>query len=449
MNIDGVKIHHDKMDKIKNTEKPLNVRTLWEKIKNWFGFGKEEIVFPLIKETFFDNKINDFEKIKGFCKLRNLTGDAYKENFRIEKKDNEIDFSILLDGNFDGEKISFIHNINEDVSDEIKFIADMILSLKKNGFDDLLFYAIDKAIELKKKGIERNEIKKEVIRELIIDNKSRFIGDKDLDRDYISKNQLYKKAKFDPELFTDRFKELIKNEKESIEENIEKSIKEGITPTYMTLLEKIEGELFRDLSRMKININSTPIADMKNKPQDLDEIKFKDLEFEKLKKEFKNLDENDKELVYSLLYQKVILEFKSFLMEEDLFAGLVNVLYSGKTTANIIKDDSKNKITIVIENKKALQDKNAKGVENIDYVIDTKLAYVNEKHYNLVNLVSEELAEKPFSISKLDPNLSEILSVGTNITLGDHTKLIFEYDTKNKTLALDNKSKYEYVILKD
>lgn len=449
MEIKGIKIHHDRMDQIKNTEEPLNVRTLWEKIKNWFGFGKEGIVFPLIKETFFDKKINDFEKIKGFCKLRNLTGDAYKENFRIEKKDNEINFSILLDGNFDGEKISFIHNINEDGSDEIKPIKDIILSLEKNGLDDLLFYAIDKAIELKKKKIESNEIKKEVIRELIIDNKSRFIGDKDLGRDYISKNQLYKKAKFDPELFTDRLKELIKNEKESIEDNIEKSIKKGITPTYMTLLEKIEDELFRDLSRMKININSTPIADMENKPQDLDEIKFKELEFEKLKKEFTNLDENDKELVYSLMYQKVILDFKSSLVEEDLFAGLVNVLYSGKTTANIIKDDSKNKITIVIENKKALQDKNANGKKNIDYVIDTGLAYVNEQHYNLVNLVSEELVEKPFNISQLDPNLSEILSVGNNITLGDHTKLIFEYDFKNKTLVLDNKSKYEYAILKD
>lgn len=44
--------------------------------------------------------------------------------------------------------------------------------------------------------------------------------------------------------------------------------------------------------------------------------------------------------------------------------------------------------------------------------------YVNEQHYNLVNLVSEELVEKPFSLDKYskvtesDDSLPELLSVG-------------------------------------
>lgn len=441
MKINGVSIHHDRMEQIKNTEEPLNVRTLWEKIKNWFGFGKEEIVIPLIKETFFDHRINDFEKIKGFCKLRDLTGDAYKENFFIEKKHNEIIFSILLDGNFNDEKISFICNINEDGSDEIKLIKDIILSLEEIGFDDLLFYAIDKAIEIKKKKIESDDIKKDIIIEMIINNISRFISEGKFNRDYILKHKLYKNAKFDCELFPDKLKELIEIEKESIK---------GASK-YKTLLEKIETELSKDLSRMTLSIDSIPIGDLKNKPQGLDEIEFKELELKKLKNKFTNLDENDKEIIYSLLYQKGILEFKSFLMEQDPFAGLINVPYSGKTTINVIKDDSKNKIRIEVENKKSLQDKNTNDIDNL---VNTELAYVNEKHYNLVNLVSEELVGKPFSLDKyfnvtaLDSNLSELLLVGNKITLEDHTKLIFEYDFKNKTLILDSKSEYKYAILK-
>lgn len=443
MEINGVSIHCYKMEQIKNADNPLNVRTLWEKIKNWFGFGKEEIVIPLIKETFFDRKINNFEKIKGFCKLRNLTGDAYKENFFIEKKDNEIIFSIFLNGAFNDEKISFIYNINENESNDVKLITDVILALEKIGFGDLLFDAINKIIEIKKKKIESDKIKKEVISELIIDNISRFRSESAFDRDYILKNKLYKKAKFDYELFPYRLKKLIETERESIKKSI----------IYKTLLENIESELFKDLSRMTLSINSIPIADLKNKPQGSDEIEFKKLELKKLKNEFRNLDENDKEIIYSLLYQKGILEFKSFLIEQDPFSGLINVPYSGKTRINVIKDDSKNKIRIEIENKKSLQE-STDNVDNIQNLINKELEYINEQHYNLVNLVSEELVGKPFlldeyfKIAALDSKLSALLFVGNKITLEDNIKLIFEYDFKNKTLILDNNSKYEYAILK-
>lgn len=444
MEINGVSIHCYKMEQIKNADNPLNVRTLWEKIKNWFGFGKEEIVIPLIKETFFDRKINNFEKIKGFCKLRNLTGDAYKENFFIEKKDNEIIFSIFLNGAFNDEKISFIYNINENESNDVKLITDVILALEKNGFGDLLFDAINKIIEIKKKKIESDKIKKEVISELIIDNISRFRSENAFNRDYILKNKLYKKAKFDCELFPYRLKKLIEIEKESIKDLSECN----------AFLEKTELELFKDLSRMTLSVNSIPIADLKNKPQDLDEIKFKELEFEKLKNELKYLDEDDREIIFSLLYQKGILEFKSFLMEQDPFSGLINVPYSGITIIKVTKEDGENKIRIEIEIKKSLQDKSTNNIENIQNLINAELVYVNEQHSNLVNLVSEELVSKPFSLDEylnvaaLDSTLSELLLVGNKITLEDHTKLIFEYNFENKTLILDNKSKYEYAILK-
>ncbi|MCO8050669.1 MULTISPECIES: hypothetical protein [Proteus] len=443
MEINGVSIPRCRIEKIKNADDPLMARTLWEKIKNWFGIGQEVTVILLIKDTFFNLETTALDKIKGFCQLMNFSSDLYKERFFIEKKEDRVTFSILLNETHNDEKIEFSYNINEDGFQGIKLIADIIIALKKNGFNDLLIDAINKFLKIDVKDNENDKIKKEIIIGLIKDNIDRFKGESNFNRDYILKNKLYKESKFDCDLFPYKLKNLIENEKKEIDKSI-----------HNNLLEKIELELFKDLSRMNLSINTIPIADLENKPQDLDEIKFKELEFEKLKNEFKNLDGNDKEIIYSLLYQKGLLEFKLFLIEQDPFSGLINVPYSGKTTINVIKEDSKNKIRIEIENKKSLQDKSTNDIENINNLINTELAYVNEQHYNLVNLVSEELVEKPFSLDKYskvtesDDSLPELLSVGDKSTLEDHTKLIFEYDFENKTLILDNKSKYEYAILK-
>lgn len=68
--------------KIKDTPNPLDARTIWEKIKNWFGFGQESTVIPLIKNTFFNGAISKLNKILGFCELENLTtGNEYKKIF--------------------------------------------------------------------------------------------------------------------------------------------------------------------------------------------------------------------------------------------------------------------------------------------------------------------------------------------------------------------------------
>lgn len=206
---------------------------------------------------------------------------------------------------------------------------------------------------------------------------------------------------------------------------------------------------------MSLKINGVSIAGLRDKPEGLAEDLFKELEFEKLKNEFTDLDENDKELIYSLLYQKGLLEFKSFLMKQDTLSGLINVPYSAETAIDIIKDNSKNTIKIKIENKKSLKDKSTNNKENIVNLMESELPYVNEQHCNLVNLVSKELIGKPFSLEKymnikgiVNSNISELLLVGRGITLEDKTKLIFEYDIKNKTLVLDNESEYEYAILK-
>lgn len=428
---------------IKNTPNPLDARTIWEKIKNFFGFGQERTVIPLIKNTFFNDEIPKLNKILGFCKLENLTtGNEYKKNFLIERNDDEITCSIKLDKNYDGEKISFSYDIN-DIDHDLKSITDIIIALKENGFDEFIFDAIAIWVEKSKNNINKNDdIKKEVIIDLI-NNRIKVVNENKFDRDFILANRLYKKANFDCKKFPGEFKVLIEDERK-------KENKEG-----KRLLDKIEGELFNDLSRMSLTINGISIACLRNKPQGLNEKEFKELEFEKLKSKFTDLDENDRELIYSLLYQKGLLEFKSSLMKQDTLAGLINVPYSAETAIDIIKDNSKNTIKIKIENKKSLKDKSTNNKENIVNLMESELPYVNEQHCNLVNLVSKELIGKPFSLEKymniigvVDSHISELLLVGRNITLEDKTKLIFEYDIKNKTLVLDNESKYEYAILK-
>lgn len=127
---------------IKNTPNPLDARTIWEKIKNWFGFGQESTVIPLIKNTFFSNGIYNLGNLLGFCKLEHLTiGDEYKKNFLIEINGDEITYSIKLDENPYGERISFSYNIN-DIDQDLKSITDIIIALKENNFDEFIFDAI-------------------------------------------------------------------------------------------------------------------------------------------------------------------------------------------------------------------------------------------------------------------------------------------------------------------
>ncbi|ATN00511.1 hypothetical protein CRN77_12575 [Proteus vulgaris] len=428
---------------IKDTPNPLDARTIWEKIKNWFGFGQESTVIPLIKNTFFNGAISKLDKILGFCELENLTtGNEYKKNFLIEKNGDEITCSIKLDESPDGERISFSYNIN-DIDQDLKSITDIIIALKENNFDEFIFDAIAIWVEKNKNNINKSDdIKKEVIIDLI-NNKIKVVNENKFDRDFILANRLYKKANFDCKKFPGEFKVLIEDERK-------KANKEG-----KRLLDKIEAELFTDLSRISLKINGVSIAGLRDKPEGLTEDLFKELEFEKFKNEFTDLDENDKELIYSLLYQKGLLEFKSFLMKQDTLAGLINVPYSAETAIDIIKDNSKNTVKIKIENKKSLKDKSTNNKENIVNLMESELPYVNEQHCNLVNLVSKELIGKPFSLEKymnimgvVDSHISELLLVGRGITLEDKTKLVFEYDIKNKTLVLDNESEYEYAILK-
>lgn len=418
MKIANVSVSSYRMGKIKYADNPLSVRILWEKIKNWFGFGMEKIVIPLIKQTFFDSETSELDRITGFIKLKNLTGDAYKKNFLVERQNKEIIFSIMFKEHGNDEKISFTFNV-----DECEYE-------KKYSLGDSLFNAVNTVIEKEKININSNEIEKDIVIELIRDNKNKLTIDNTYDKDYILKNKVYKKAEFKCEEFTDRLGKVIEHEETEC----------------VLLLEKIENELFRDLSRMALTINGKAIADPKNKPIDQNEYEFKDLEFKKLKNEFVNLDDADRKIIYSLLYQKGLLEFKTFLLTQDLFAGMVNIPYSSKTAINVIKDDKQEKIIIEIENKKLLQDENIKS--------PMELKYVNEPLYNLSHLFIDKIVERPLSLEhyfnalEMYPDIFELLNIGSKFTLEDKTKLIFEYALKTKTLILDNKSEYEYAILK-
>ncbi|HCH49374.1 MAG TPA: hypothetical protein DEV59_01505, partial [Proteus sp.] len=91
--------------------------------------------------------------------------------------------------------------------------------------------------------------------------------------------------------------------------------------------------------------------------------------------------------------------------------------------------------------------------KNIDSLMNSGLYYINEQHYNLVNLIIDTLVKKPLSILNylnVINDFAEVknsLSIGTMISLENDIELIFIFDLKKKELTLDKKSKYEYKLV--
>lgn len=163
MKISGVTINNERIHKIKESNNPLNARTIWEKIKNWFSIGREDVILPLIKDVFFDSNKSVLDKINGFFKLRDFSGNAHQDNFVIEVKNKEIYFSMLLNKGIEDEKISFLfcldkdNNVNQN-SDANKLIKNFIDSLEKYQMGDLIFSAMRKFYEKNKTDNEINKI---------------------------------------------------------------------------------------------------------------------------------------------------------------------------------------------------------------------------------------------------------------------------------------------------
>lgn len=443
MKISGVTINNPKIDRIKNIDNPLNARTVWEKIKNWFGVGKENIVLPLVNDVFFNNEKSILEKIDGFNQLRNFAGNVYKDKFIVEMKENEIHFSILLNEFNNDEKITFPWRENEYDNNDNELKNDIIIPLIKHGLSDLLYNAIHEYNEREHTN-NNDKIKEETMLKLIADNSDKFKNYENLNSECIFKNKVTKKPNINTEDFLFELNNLIEKEREKTEE------RNGVDEKELTLLDIIEKELLSDLSRMSLTFDGEPVADLKNKAAEISENDFKKAEFNNLKS--KLMDVEDKELIFSLLYQKGVLAFKEFIGKQDLFAGMVNVPYNGHTSINITRKDDK--IKIEATNEKSLFVNDSDGRKNMDKLIGLGLDYLNEDNYKLVGLIGDEILEKPMEIKDYtkilndNPKIANLLSVGDKAALEDKITLFFEYDLKKRELTLDNKSSYEYAILR-
>lgn len=204
-------------------------------------------------------------------------------------------------------------------------------------------------------------------------------------------------------------------------------------------LDDIKKELLNDISRMTLILD--------NKKIELNKIALDEID-----KFFIDFNDEEKKLIYSLLYQKGVLMLKDYLIQNDLFAGMVNTPYLGKTSIEVIKN--KDNINIKVKNKKLLQNEEGKNNrKNIDSLMNSGLYYINEQHYNLVNLIIDTLVKKPLSILNylnVINDFAEVknsLSIGTMISLENDIELIFIFDLKKKELTLDKKSKYEYKLV--
>lgn len=424
MKISGVTINNERIHKIKESNNPLNARTIWEKIKNWFSIGREDVILPLIKDVFFDSNKSVLDKINGFFKLRDFSGNAHEDNFVIEVKNKEIYFSMLLNKGIEDEKISFLfcldkdNNVNQN-SDANKLIKNFIDSLEKYQMGDLIFSAMHKFYEKNKTDNEINKIIKNIIIELVNENIDKFHARNNIEEKNILQNQIKKSVTLDCEDYIKTFKNTILNDKQSLDD--------------------IKKELLNDISRMTLILD--------NKKIELNKIALDEID-----KFFIDFNDEEKKLIYSLLYQKGVLMLKDYLIQNDLFAGMVNTPYLGKTSIEVIKN--KDNINIKVKNKKLLQNEEGKNNrKNIDSLMNSGLYYINEQHYNLVNLIIDTLVKKPLSILNylnVINDFAEVknsLSIGTMISLENDIELIFIFDLKKKELTLDKKSKYEYKLV--
>ncbi|MCK9782849.1 hypothetical protein MUA06_14175, partial [Proteus columbae] len=97
MKISNANISQEKINKLEDNS-PSDVMTIWEKIKDWFGFSQEKKVLTLIHNIYFSQETTVLEKNRDFFHLKKLAGEQYRNNFQYKLNNNNIDYCIDFNG---------------------------------------------------------------------------------------------------------------------------------------------------------------------------------------------------------------------------------------------------------------------------------------------------------------------------------------------------------------
>lgn len=97
MKISNTSINKNRINEIKNSNSTTKAMTIFERVKDWFGIGKERQVIDLIKNIFYETVGSSIDKVYKFCDLYDLAGEQYENNFKVSYQDNKYKLMLKLD----------------------------------------------------------------------------------------------------------------------------------------------------------------------------------------------------------------------------------------------------------------------------------------------------------------------------------------------------------------
>ncbi|WP_162556400.1 hypothetical protein [Proteus faecis] len=479
VNVGGVEITNQKIEKIKKTDKVSAALTIWEKIKKFFHIGnieEKEKILSLIKDVFINKEPNLYQKIESFKAMKELSkNNNSSDDFKIEVVDDLLCLSI---GKVD---VKYEFTKEEDVIEieKIKKIQENLIEInlpKTSELDNEVFkYLILELINKEntnyfdEKGminidnIDKEKTKANVMKSIINEMK-RKINTEVIDESiFYSENIKYLEKK------TDRLK-VNANEFITNLNNLIKTVTlEEITNTLHKDLLRMDYHLFgnelinKNILKSEIKAFSESNEDEETKENEIERLKLNLMNkgLNEIEEMFKNVDVDEKIIIYNLISQGV------FNIVKDSFHGIDPLFLlgfspiDGKSTIMIDKDKDKDKdenLVITVSNKKTLNEKDELGKKNADSFfskyINQGLTFYTKSKINLLHFLCDNAPNKPSNSAEvfniLDENdVYQELDPSKSIPLlEENIQLVFTYNVKNQNISVDpQKSYYEYSYL--
>jgi hypothetical protein len=421
-------VNYKKITKLSDNS-PSDVMSVWEKIKDWFGFSQQKKVLTLIKNIYFNQDATILEKSKDFFYLKKLAGEQYKNNFKYSVNNDEIFYLIDFGDESIKSKSSilpFIETIKNELNLDLKNYSNEDLDAFINNYYKLStlnntkinfeekFIAF-RAILMECMDANENPLSKQGFSLDCFDEKKSF-NDK---CEYLKENS----EKYFGNLNT---KKLIDNIYDSANQH-----------KYKNLREQVE----KDIPRYDLKFNNENISDISV-----------------LEGKLKLLNNKDTMIIFELLNQGVFPMIKDSFEEYDPIASMYSP-FTGETSVNIKNEG--NLYTIIVNNKKRIAESDIEKVSQLSNFI------LNDFDYNSMNLYMKNFVDSPVSKETLDASLalyqSEIERRKTD-RIGDkfnykgsrfalleenmNIKFEFNPDLMKKLSISTNESKVEYSLLK-
>ena len=221
----------------------------------------------------------------------------------------------------------------------------------------------------------------------------------------------------------------------------------------------------KNILKSEIKAFSESNEDEETKENEIERLKLNLMNkgLNEIEEMFKNVDVDEKIIIYNLISQGV------FNIVKDSFHGIDPLFLlgfspiDGKSTIMIDKDKDKDKdkdenLVITVSNKKTLNEKDELGKKNADSFfskyINQGLTFYTKSKINLLHFLCDNAPNKPSNSAEvfniLDENdVYQELDPSKSIPLlEENIQLVFTYNVENQNISVDpQKSYYEYSYL--